>query len=84
MLASPLVGVSFDALVVLAAAARGAGRDPWWVLRDPDGRLDELAAARGRIGAAGVVRGLVRGRARGAARAGVEELIDARARANRL
>ena len=45
VLASPLVGVSLDALVVLAAAARGSARDPWWVLREPDGRLDELATA---------------------------------------
>ena len=44
VLASPLVGVSVDALVVLAAAARASGRDPWWVLREPDGRLDELRA----------------------------------------
>ena len=44
MLASPLVGVSVDALVVLAAAARAGGRDPWWVLREPEGRLDELRA----------------------------------------
>ncbi|MBV8990198.1 MAG: UvrD-helicase domain-containing protein, partial [Solirubrobacterales bacterium] len=42
VLSSPLVGVSADALVVLAAAGRAAGRDPWWVLRDPEGRLDDL------------------------------------------
>ena len=35
-------GVSFDALVLLAAAARGSGHDPWWVLHEPDGRLDEF------------------------------------------
>jgi ATP-dependent exoDNAse (exonuclease V) beta subunit len=43
LLASPLVGVSPDALVLLAAAARGAGRDPWWVLRE---QLDDSSAAR--------------------------------------
>jgi ATP-dependent helicase/nuclease subunit A len=32
LLASPLVGLSSDALVQLAAAARAAGRDPWWTL----------------------------------------------------
>jgi ATP-dependent exoDNAse (exonuclease V) beta subunit len=42
VLASPLVGVSTDALVMLAAAARESGRDPWWVLRDPEERLDDL------------------------------------------
>jgi ATP-dependent helicase/nuclease subunit A len=42
VLASPLVGVSLDALVILAAAARAADRDPWWVVSDPEDRLDEL------------------------------------------
>ena len=28
--------------------ARSSGRDPWWVLREPDGRLDELARRRSR------------------------------------
>ena len=43
VLAAPLVGVSLDALVILAAAARSAGRDPWWVISDPEDRLDPLA-----------------------------------------
>ncbi len=46
VLASPLVGVSADALVVLAAAARGSDTrppsDPWSVLREPDGAFDAL------------------------------------------
>ena len=45
MLASPLVGISVDALVSLAAAARACGRDPWWVIREPEGALDGLGAA---------------------------------------
>ena len=45
MLVSPLVGLSLDGLVALMAAAHGAGRDPWWVIREPDGRLDGLAVA---------------------------------------
>ncbi len=45
VLASPLVGVSADALVVLASAARGRAVDPWWVLREPAGAFDELGAA---------------------------------------
>ncbi len=44
VLVSPLVGASTDALVLLGAAGRDSGRDPWWVLRDPEDRLDELAA----------------------------------------
>jgi ATP-dependent helicase/nuclease subunit A len=35
LLASPLVGLSSDALVQLAAAARAGGRDPWWTLMGP-------------------------------------------------
>ena len=45
VLVSPLVGLSLDGLVALMAAAHSAGRDPWWVIREPDGRLDGLAAA---------------------------------------
>jgi ATP-dependent helicase/nuclease subunit A len=44
VLASPLVGCSLDALVILGAASRATGRDPWWVLRDPGDGLDALAA----------------------------------------
>jgi ATP-dependent exoDNAse (exonuclease V) beta subunit len=42
VLASPLVGASPASLVVLAAAARESGRDPWWVLREPEALLDDL------------------------------------------
>lgn len=42
VLVSPLVGVSADALVVLGATARAQGRDPWSVLREPDGAFDSL------------------------------------------
>ncbi len=45
VLTSPLVGCTLDALVILASVSRAAGRDPWWLLRDPDGRLDALDAA---------------------------------------
>ncbi len=45
VLVSPLVGLSLDGLVALMAAAHQAGRDPWWVIREPDGRLDALAEA---------------------------------------
>jgi len=73
VLASPLVGVSADALVVLGAAARARGRDPWGELRsegapaslgaDDRSRLEEFvawfAAERACV-----------------ARLGIEELID--------
>jgi ATP-dependent helicase/nuclease subunit A len=74
VLASPLVGVSMDALVVLAAAARAAERDPWWVIREPEGRLDELVAAdRERL--ARLAAWFAEER-RASARLGVEQLID--------
>ena len=44
VLVSPLVGLSLDGLVALMASAHGAGRDPWWVIREPEGRLHALAA----------------------------------------
>jgi ATP-dependent exoDNAse (exonuclease V) beta subunit len=74
VLASPLVGVSVDALVVLAAAGRSLSRDPWWVLREPEGALDELGsddAERSRA----FVTWFAAERA-AAARLSVEELID--------
>ena len=61
VLASPLVGVSVDALVVVAAAGRAGDRDPWWVIREPEGRFDELRADD--LLEADRVCGVVRGRA---------------------
>ena len=75
VLASPLVGVSADALVVLAAVARAQGRDPWWVLREPAGAFDGLGPADRELLAR--VRRLVRRRAAGGGpRRAVESLID--------
>ncbi len=75
VLASPFVGISLDALVILAAGARQLGRDPWWVLAES---LDELA------GLSGADRERLRGfrgwfaaERRRAARCATEELIDA-------
>ncbi len=42
VLASPLVGASLDALVILGAAARASARDPWWVVREPGDQLSDL------------------------------------------
>jgi ATP-dependent exoDNAse (exonuclease V) beta subunit len=44
VLVSPLVGVSLDSLVLLAAAARDAEREPWWVLAEARERLHEVEA----------------------------------------
>ena len=74
VLSSPLVGVSLDALVVLAAASRAAARDPWWILREPEGRLDELRAPeRERLAA---FAGWFAAERPLAARVAIEELID--------
>ena len=43
VLASPLVGASIDALVLLGAASRASGRNVWWVIDEPGDLLDELA-----------------------------------------
>jgi ATP-dependent helicase/nuclease subunit A len=74
VLASPLVGVSLDALVVLAAASRQTERDPWWLLREPRGELDALDVDdRERL--ATFTAWFARERVR-AQRCGIEELID--------
>src|SRR5581483_5828206 len=44
VLASPMVGLSVDGLVIAAAGARAQKRDPWWLLREPGDALTELAA----------------------------------------
>jgi ATP-dependent helicase/nuclease subunit A len=74
VLASPLVGVSLDALVILAAAARDSGRDPWWVLAESQDALDGLSDGdRARLNAFVRWFGAERGRA---PRCATEELID--------
>jgi ATP-dependent exoDNAse (exonuclease V) beta subunit len=74
LLASPMVALSIDALVILAAAGRAARRDPWWVLREPEGTLDELAGDDARRIAEFVPWFAAERTA--AARLSVEELID--------
>jgi ATP-dependent helicase/nuclease subunit A len=74
VLASPLVGVSLDALVVLAAATRESERDPWWLLREPRGELAGVGEAdRARLETFTAWFARERERAR---RCGMEELID--------
>jgi ATP-dependent exoDNAse (exonuclease V) beta subunit len=74
VLSSPLVGLGVGALVSLAAAARAVGRDPWWVLREPEGRLDDLGSDEQRR--LEEFAGWLQAERRAAARVGVEELIE--------
>jgi ATP-dependent exoDNAse (exonuclease V) beta subunit len=74
VLASPLVGVPADALVILAAVARARDVDPWAVLREPDGAFDGLGSAdRERLAA---FAGWFAADRRAAGRTPVESLID--------
>jgi len=74
VLASPLVGVSLDALVVLSSGARGSGRDPWWVLREAGEDLEGLTSDdRARLTAFTIWFTDERQRSN---RTGIEELID--------
>jgi ATP-dependent helicase/nuclease subunit A len=74
VLASPIVAASLDALVLVGAAARASGRDPWWVLAEPEGRLDDLDAEdRDRLERFVSWFGAERS---GSARRGIEELIS--------
>jgi ATP-dependent helicase/nuclease subunit A len=75
VLASPLVGASLDAVVVLGAAARASERDLWWVIREPDEALDGLGGD-DRLALSAFAQWFSEQRAR-SARAGIEELIDA-------
>jgi ATP-dependent helicase/nuclease subunit A len=74
LLASPLLGVSYDTLVLVGTAAHSSGRDPWWILREPEGRLDEVADEdRARLTE---FAGWFTAERRAAARTGIEELIE--------
>jgi ATP-dependent helicase/nuclease subunit A len=74
VLASPMVGASFDALVLVSAAARAEGRHPWAVLTAPGDVLAELPAPE-RAALARFVGWFAAERAR-AGRTAIEELID--------
>jgi ATP-dependent helicase/nuclease subunit A len=74
VLSSPLVGISVDALVMLAGAGRASARDPWWVVREPDGRLDELDA--GDLAKLSAFAQWFAGERAGAPRASIEQAIE--------
>ena len=78
VLASPFVAVSLDALVILGAAARGAGVDPWSLLSGP---LPEALAADDRARMESLVAWFAAERA-AAARCGLDELIERGLRAS--
>jgi len=74
LLASPLVGLSSDGLVQLAAAARASERDPWWTLIDDAALLERLDASdRARVE---WLRSWLPQERRVASRHGLEDLID--------
>ena len=74
VLASPLVGLTSDGLVQLAAAARASGRDPWWTLVDDAELLERLDADdRARVED---LRGWLPSERRAAPRHSLEGLLD--------
>ena len=74
LLASPLIGLSSDGLVQVAAAARAAERDPWWTLIDDGALLERLDAEdRARVE---WLRGWLPHERRDAPRHGLEDLLD--------
>jgi ATP-dependent helicase/nuclease subunit A len=74
VIASPMVGASFDALVVLAGVARARRGDPWAVLRAPGDEL-EVLEARDRVALETFAAWFAAERDT-AARRSVEDLID--------
>ena len=74
VLASPLVGVSVDALVMLGAASRRSGRNLWWVMEDPEDLLEGFSAEDNERLAR--FASWLRSERMRAARAGVEELVE--------
>ncbi len=85
-LASPLVGLTLDGLVILAAGARAAGRDAYRTLSGETAIGELREAGLGEADATRLPRvpRLVRARARAAPRAGIEELIDRALHGHRL
>jgi ATP-dependent helicase/nuclease subunit A len=74
VLASPLVGASTDALVILAGTARERASDAWAVLRDSAGAIDGLSDAdRDALGAAAA---WIPGERIRAQRGGIDTLVD--------
>jgi ATP-dependent helicase/nuclease subunit A len=75
ILASPLVGMSLDAVALLGVAARRTRRDPWWVAGEPDAELADALADDDRRRLEEFVRLFAEER-RAAPRLSLETLID--------
>jgi ATP-dependent exoDNAse (exonuclease V) beta subunit len=74
VLASPLAGLSLDAVTLIGMEANRTGRDPWWLLQSLD-ELGELLPPADRRRAAAFVE-LFAGERRTAPRVSLETLID--------
>lgn len=74
VLASPLAGLSLDAVALIGMESERTGRDPWWLLRSVD-ELGALLAPADRRRAAAFVE-LFEGERRIAPRVSLETLID--------
>jgi ATP-dependent helicase/nuclease subunit A len=74
VLASPLAGLSLDAVALIGLEARRRGRDPWWLLSEPGDFSDLLPAADRRRAAAFVA--LFEEERRAAPQVALETLID--------
>jgi ATP-dependent helicase/nuclease subunit A len=74
VLASPLAGLSLDAVALIGLEARRTGRDPWWLLCEPDEFIDLLPRADRRRAASFVA--LFEEERRSAPQVSLETLID--------
>jgi ATP-dependent helicase/nuclease subunit A len=74
VLASPLAGLSLDAVALIGLEARRSGRDPWWLLCEPDDFMDLLPPADRRRAASFVA--LFETERRAAPQVSLETLID--------
>jgi ATP-dependent helicase/nuclease subunit A len=74
VLASPLAGLSLDAVALIGLEARRTGRDPWWLISQPDESMDLLPSADRRRAAAFV--SLFEEERRTAPQVSLETLID--------
>jgi ATP-dependent exoDNAse (exonuclease V) beta subunit len=73
-LASPLGGLSLDAVALIGMLSRETRRDPWWLLREPDELLELLPPEDARRAVAFAE--LFAGERRAAAQVSLETLID--------
>jgi ATP-dependent helicase/nuclease subunit A len=74
VLASPLAGLSLDAVALIGLEAKRTGRDPWWLLSEPNGSMELLPAGDRRR--AGAFVELFEAERRAAPQVSLETLID--------